>query len=82
MTYAAIKSVWVLAEVGGALTTPKTLIPICYGPTIEELRNLGLSELLGSPNYLDWSDREWIKSLSDLDSRSQPDPRRKPKRPS
>jgi hypothetical protein len=82
MTYAAIESFWVLAEIGGALTTRKTLIPICYGPTIEELRNRGLSELLGSPNYLNWSDREWIKYLADLDLRSQTNRRRKPRRQS
>lgn len=80
MTYAAIESFWVLAEVGGALTTHKTLIPICYGPTIEELRNLGLSELLGSPKYLNWNDREWIKYLQDLELRSQKRHRRQPRR--
>jgi hypothetical protein len=82
MTYSAIKSLWVLAEIGGALTTRKTLIPICYGPTIEELRSLGLSDLLGSPNYLNWSAEEWTKYLATLALRSKSHRKRKPRRPS
>jgi hypothetical protein len=80
LTKSALESLWVLAEIGGALTTGKTLIPICYGPTIEELRNCGLSELMGSPKYLDWSDEEWIKYLSELGPRAQRTPKRKARR--
>ena len=81
LTKSALESWWVLAEIGGALTTGKTLIAICYGTTIEELRELGLSELLGSRKYLDWSETEWDRYLSDLGRRAQRTLQRKARRP-
>jgi hypothetical protein len=64
-TKSSLKRPWVFAEVGAAIIRRKRIVAIVYGPTEEELRDIGILSLLGEIKLLKLDDFDrYVDQLS------------------
>lgn len=64
LTPSSLQRPWVIAEIGAILVRGKRVVAIRYGPTENELQNLGVLSLLGTKSLLRMEDFDgYVKQL-------------------
>lgn len=65
LTPSSLQRPWVIAEIGAILVRGKRVVAIRYGPTENELQNLGVLSLLGTKSLLRMEEfDEYVKQLT------------------